>query len=205
MTKDTVSVTRVTIKEKDRTIALHAGRKHVGEATIPEGYDLEAMKGDIEALMEAGPIAAEEIGGWIEEYLENTTPDDGEDGDDAHDGGGVVPNKYKEKYGSDQNCGDDIALALTAHVKSQDEKGKSRVDFKALAKVQKDHSIDGSRYEHLNPGMQVMNTSNRLRGLYNKGGTIKIGGVTIKHPQADELKKVGDTKAVAKDAAKKKA
>ena len=72
----------------------------------------------------------------------------------------VVPAEYKERYGKDGNCGDEVAQAL-AGIKGE-----------ALAEVATRNGIDFKRWEHLNPGMQRMNLGNMLRARGRRGDKI---------------------------------
>ena len=86
----------------------------------------------------------------------------------------LVDPKYFEKYGKEKNNGDQVAVALAAHVT---EGGK--IDQDKLWDVAKTNGIDMDRYAHLNIGMQRMNVGNRLRGMVNKGIDVKIGKTKI--------------------------
>lgn len=113
--------------------------------------------------------------------------------------GNVVDPKYREKYGKDGHTDDPIAryLAEATH----DEKGKTDID--ALWEVGKANDIDMNKYANLNPGMQRMTLSNRLRGLHNKGVDVKIGDRTVKG-SAEGKKKAAEKEKAAAERAKAK-
>jgi hypothetical protein len=86
--------------------------------------------------------------------------------------------RYKELYGKDANCGDDMALELKAAV----------VDPESLASVARDNGIDPVRWSHLNFGMQRMNLGNSLRRMLRKGEQVVVGGRTmqIEAPESED-------------------
>lgn len=90
---------------------------------------------------------------------------------EAAEEGGVVPKKYREKYGKEKHCGDDVAVAMKEF--TTDDKGKLIED--KLHKVAKDNKIDMEKYAGMNPGMQRMNIGNILRGKINRGEKVKVG------------------------------
>lgn len=96
--------------------------------------------------------------------------------------GNVVPVKYKAIYGKEQRCGDEVSEAL--HSATRNAKGN--VDIDALRALQADNNIDYKKWEHLNVGQQVMNTSNVLRARYRKRETIVVAGVKMTLPDAAE-------------------
>jgi hypothetical protein len=82
--------------------------------------------------------------------------------------------KYAAKYGKLGHNGDEIATAFADAVK---ENGKvSREKLVAIAEA---NGIDLDKWKHLNLGMQRMNLGNALRGAYNKGKPVVVGGVTV--------------------------
>lgn len=72
----------------------------------------------------------------------------------------VVPDSFKQKYGPEQNCGDDIAATL------------AELD---VAIVARQNGIDLSRWEGKNPGMVRMNLGNVLRGRVRRGEYVVLG------------------------------
>lgn len=115
-----------------------------------------------------------------EEFL-TTDAEEGED-DEERDTGSVVPEKYRVIYGSAQNCGDEIALALTAFVtlpratKKDADGGLDRAKLRAVAEVNGigDKLADWEE-RGLNGGLLRMNTSNVLRGMNRRGEEVRIG------------------------------
>lgn len=97
-------------------------------------------------------------------------------------GGGVVKPEYRERYGKDKHCGDDIAAALKAA--TTDDKGKT-IDG-ACAKIAKANKIDFGKWSHLNAGLQRMNLGNALRGLHRNGHDVVIGDKTIKGAKVEK-------------------
>lgn len=85
--------------------------------------------------------------------------------------GDVVPAHYKAKYGSAQNCGDDIAKHLVG----------TEVEF--LQDVAEANGIDWNRWAHCNRGQKGMNLGNVLRGRIKRGEYV-IVGVTEWNPDA---------------------
>jgi len=82
----------------------------------------------------------------------------------------IVPNHYKEKYGSAGNCGDELAAVL-AEVSQVDGKAS----YSRLMDIAKQNGIDFSRWAHLNIGQQRMNLSNVLRGKLKRGEQVEVG------------------------------
>ena len=84
--------------------------------------------------------------------------------------GSVVPDSYKIRYGSDQNCGDDIADLL----KGEDVHGVAAANgIDAEAKWGEGRRITGK--SPLNPGMVRMNLGNVLRGRVKRGEYVVVG------------------------------
>jgi hypothetical protein len=86
--------------------------------------------------------------------------------------GSVVPDEYRYRYGVDQNCGDEMAKALTAKVTDP----KTGVDLEACREVAAANGVedrfDGWLVKGLNPGMVRMNLGNVLRGKLRKGDAV---------------------------------
>jgi hypothetical protein len=95
--------------------------------------------------------------------------------------GGVVSADYRNKYGKDKHCGDDVATLLKSF--TTDDKGKP-IEGK-LASVASANGIDLEKYSHLNYGMQRMTIGNKLRGLLRNGKKVKIGKETIDPPDRE--------------------
>lgn len=109
--------------------------------------------------------------------------DEGEDADaDADEGedtrtGSVVKAAYKAAYmPNDSTCGDDFAMAFIDHCRDAD----GGLDYQALIDIGHQNGVEVSeRWGHLNPGMQRMNLSNVLRGMWRGGTAIKIATQTF--------------------------
>lgn len=127
------------------------------------------------------------------------------DEEDEDEGGSIVPTKYRILYGSAQNCGDDMAIALTAYVtleratKKNPDGGLDRAKLREVAKV---NGIEAklAKWEDrgLNGGLLRMNTSNVLRGMIRNGLEVRVGSEVWK---ADPSKV--EAKAAKKPRAKK--
>lgn len=104
--------------------------------------------------------------------------DEEELGDDAS----MIPTKYRIRYGADQNCGDDIALTLTAFVTTERTKNDGGLDRAKLRGVAEENGIADrlTEWEHreLNGGLLRMNLSNVLRGMRRRGERVVIGNRT---------------------------
>lgn len=87
--------------------------------------------------------------------------------------GDVVNSKYKQEYGAKQRCGDDMSETLNAATRSADD----TLDMELLLAIQMANGLDPKRWEHLNPGQRVMNTSNVLRNRVKKGEYVIVGSV----------------------------
>jgi len=186
--------------EKDGLIKLFNGRKKVHEFE-PTALLIEVTSLADDHLEGALDHDAEpSVGVFLEqvELLDDFDPD--ADPDAVEYSGNVVPKKYKDKYGKNQNCGDPIAQAITAGVMTMVEYGTKRdgtgklkksVNPDSLTEVQEANDIDGQRWAHLNPGMQVMNTSNVLRGKFWRGEAVTVFKLKL-----DLTKLVKKTKAI---------
>lgn len=100
---------------------------------------------------------------------------------------GVMTYIYYERYRKNGgNCGDDLAVALTAATTFID-RGKSgkanrvRLDMKKLIAVAKEYGVDVRSYDKLNSGMVRMDVGNKLRAM----PSCKIGGKRIVNPDAE--------------------
>jgi hypothetical protein len=82
--------------------------------------------------------------------------------------------KYAAKYGKLGHNGDEIATAFAEAIR---ENGK--VSREKLVEIAKANGLDLDKWAHLNLGMQRMNLGNALRGMYNKGKPVIVGGVTV--------------------------
>ncbi len=89
--------------------------------------------------------------------------------------GDRIGQEYRDRYGPDNHCGDDIAVALTAYTCPY---GRGH-DPDKLERVAKANKIDTSKYAHLNAGMLRMTIGNLLRGKFKVGLRVKIGSKTF--------------------------
>jgi hypothetical protein len=91
--------------------------------------------------------------------------------------GSVVPEDYRVRYGADQNCGDDLAKALSDATTIVEGK-TSRVDLEAAERIAGANGIgdrfDGWMAKGLNPGMVRMNLGNVLRGMQRRGEEVTL-------------------------------
>jgi len=86
-------------------------------------------------------------------------------GEEVVAGGNVVPERYRKRYGSAGNNGDEYALAF-ADLKTREE----------LTECAIANGIDKDRWQERNNGMYRMNLGNVLRGLRSKQ-VVTINGV----------------------------
>lgn len=96
--------------------------------------------------------------------------------------GNVIDKGYREKYGRDQNCGDQVVAAFKAAVGEGSEDQRDT----ELRKVADQNGIDYDRWSHLNIGMRRMNLGNVLRGMINRGEAVTIGGQTWEAREVDD-------------------
>lgn len=129
----------------------------------------------------------------VMDFLGEEASDEDEEGDE---GGSIVPTKYRILYGSAQNCGDDMAIALTAYVtleratKKNPDGGLDRAKLREVAKA---NGIEAklAKWEDrgLNGGLLRMNTSNVLRGMIRNGAEVRVGQQVWKaNPKLAEAK-----------------
>ena len=83
----------------------------------------------------------------------------------------VVPKKYRDKYGKDQNNGDEVAKFLGDFTKNKD----GSANKESIHAVAAQNGIDPDRWSTLNIGMQRMNLGNVLRGMIKNGKRVVIG------------------------------
>ncbi len=148
--------------------------------------------------------------GACEAFLIEQDSEDAEDEEDG-EGGSIVPAKYRIRYGAPQNCGDDIAIALTSFVtlarasKKNPDGGLDRAKLRAVAEINGiGERLAAWEDRGLNGGLLRMNTSNVLRGMNRKGLQVIIGDEkwpedtsNPKHPEAIAAAKTKRTKAAA--------
>jgi hypothetical protein len=193
------------LDERD-VVRFFDGRKLVGEFDIEDisRDDWEAGLLNFINNTKSGdprktPVTLEAVMDWMGE-------DEGENGDEEDEApGSIVPEKYRILYGAEQNCGDDIAVALTDFVtqprasRKDTDGGLDRAKLRAVAEVNgladrlaiwEDRGLNG--------GLLRMNTSNVLRGMHRRGEEVTIGSATW--PAREVEKKVRARKTPAKTA-----
>lgn len=98
-----------------------------------------------------------------------------EDEDEEGAGGSIVPQKYRILYGAEQNCGDEMAIALTSFVTD----GEGELILENLVAVAVANDIDDRLQKWigkgLNGGLLRMNTGNVLRGKMRRGDAVAVG------------------------------
>lgn len=122
------------------------------------------------------------VGRTVEAAIKFLESDVNDDEEEEREGGSIVPDKYRQQYGTEQNCGDAIAVALTAFVteprksKKNEDGGLDRAKLRAVAEV---NGIADKlaiwEDRGLNGGLLRMNTSNVLRGMNRRGEEVTIG------------------------------
>lgn len=106
-----------------------------------------------------------------------------EDGEDEEaEGGSIVPEKYRRKYGASQRCGDDVAEVLSAYVtleratKKNPDGGLDKAKLRGVAELNGiGDKLAVWEDKGLNGGLLRMNTSNVLRGMVRRGERVEIG------------------------------
>lgn len=178
----TDTVTRFDIRETEdgdeiRLFHKRAKLHNFGTDEIARGDDWPE---ELKAFIEAKPRTVEQVEAFL---LEEESEDEDEEGA----GGSVVPQKYRERYGAAQNCGDEIALALTNFVtlprkRGDIDGGLDRAKLRAVCEVNGfgDKMADWEERttkagNPLNGGLLRMNASNVLRGMNRRGEEVKIG------------------------------
>lgn len=177
-------------------------RKLIGEIDADE-IVLEDFETALAEFIAAEPRSVEEATEFLTTEADEEEEVEGEDDEEERDSGSVVPEKYRVIYGAAQNCGDEIALALTAFVtlpratKKDADGGLDRAKLRAVAEVNGigDKLADWED-RGLNGGLLRMNTSNVLRGMHRRGEEVTIGDVTW--PAREVPKKARKSRAKAK-------
>lgn len=204
----TLVVTRFDIRETEDgdELRLFHKRTKVG-AMGTEDLDGDALEGLAEWLA-ANPEANSL---QVEAYL---TGEDGDEDEEASEGGSIVPEEYRKRYGAEQHCGDDVAVVLKAYTASVEtnEKGKAveGLDLSKLAAVCETNGIGdklaGWQDANLNNGQLRMGAGNVLRGMLRRGEQVTIGEkVWPADPSKLEARKEARTSARKAAAAAKKA
>lgn len=95
--------------------------------------------------------------------------------------GGIIKPKYRKEYKkSGGNCGDEVAVLLTAHIRVEKRGSRTLVDPNRLREVAVANGVWRKEYESLNVGQQRMNVSNRLRHMLKEGYGVQIGGIKVR-------------------------
>ena len=199
MTNTTLNVTRfdtTTRNDEDgerEVIRLFEKRKLVGE------FDLDDAREDYEDVL-PGFIANTKGGDprkvpvTLEAVMDFLGQEAGDEDDEDEEPGSIVPEKYRILYGSSQNCGDDIAIALTDFVtlgrtnSKNPDGGLDRAKLRAVAEVNGlGNKLAAWEDNGLNGGLLRMNTSNVLRGMCRRGEEVTIGNMvwSAREPEAD--------------------
>lgn len=180
-------------------------RKLIGELDVEE-IVIEDFEENLNAYLttakDGKPLKTGRTVDAAIEFL-TTEQEEGEDEEEEREGGSIVPDKYRVLYGAAQNCGDEIALELTAFVtmpratKKDADGGLDRAKLRAVAEV---NGI-GDRLANwedsdLNGGLLRMNTSNILRGMNRRGEEVRIGDRVW--PAREVEKKARKSRAKAK-------
>lgn len=172
-------VTRVKTRETDDGTEVGLFHKRVKLFAFGADDVVDGKLDMVEDFLLAKPRTSEEV----EDYL--TTEGDLEDEEFEAEGGSIVPNKYRLRYGVTQRCGDDVAETLSAFVtlpragKKDIDGGLDRARLRAVAEVNglADRLADYEARE-LNGGLLRMNISNILRGMVRRGEKVVIGDRT---------------------------
>lgn len=181
---------REALKEADVTFGNRSGPARLVELAVENGIEVADTEGNI-LLDEEGnpPEDDQEEGGEGEE----DTPE-AEDEEDT--GGNIVPLKYRQKYGTPQHCGDEVALVFKDFVTVTVQIGEKSVEQcseTALVEVCDANGVDYHKWDHLkNIGMKRMNLGNILRGKIKRGERVQIGERVW---EAREPEKEGDETA----------
>lgn len=158
--------TRIDEEMGDREVVrFFAKRKLITEIDLDDVVR-EEWEEDLRAKL---PMEAGDILDWLGEEGGD------EEEEEESEGGSIVPQKYREIYGAAQNCGDEMALALTAYV--TDVEGE--LILENLREVAAANDIDDRlakwEYKGLNGGLLRMNTGNVLRGKLRRGEQVAVG------------------------------
>lgn len=173
----TAPVTRFDVRENEDGDEIRLFHKRV--LLFRFGVDdiaLEEWEDKLTAFINEKPRTSIEC----EDFLSSEEGEYDEDGEE--EGGDIIPRKYREKYGAAQNCGDQIALALTGYVtlpRATKENPDGGLDRDRLREVASVNGIADrlQKWEdrELNGGLLRMNVSNVLRGMNRRGEQVQIG------------------------------
>lgn len=197
-------VTRVDTRETEDGTEVRLFHKRVKLFAFGADDANEEQLETVAEFLAAKPRTSEEV----EEYL---TSEPGDDEGDENEGGSVVPQKYRERYGVTQRCGDDVAEYLSGYVtlpralkngKQDIDGGLDRAKLREVAvannlveKLDFYENREDKRGNPLNGGLIRMNISNILRGMVRRGERVVIG---TKVWEAREVAKPKRTKKAAK-------
>lgn len=168
--------------EEREVIRLFNKRKLVGEFDLEDVVNEDWETGLTEMLQDGTSSDGRNHYPTLEEVVDflGEEPED-EDGEES-EGGSVVPNKYRILYGSAQNCGDEMAIALTAYVtleratKKNPDGGLDRAKLREVAAANGiSDRLANWEARGLNGGLLRMNTSNVLRGMIRHGAEVRVG------------------------------
>jgi hypothetical protein len=166
-------------REEGEVVRLFAKRKLITELDLEDVIEVKGEDWDAQLEQQLG--AAGKPIGEVLDFLSDEVNEESDD-EEEEGRGSIVPLKYRIRYGSPQNCGDEIALALTAFVtlpranKKDSDGGLDRARLRAVAEVNGiGDKLAGWEDRGLNGGLLRMNTSNVLRGMNRRGEAVKIG------------------------------
>lgn len=209
MTIDTTTapVTRFDVRETEEgdEVRLFHKRSLVGRFSTDE----IARGDDWEAQLEQFIGAGQHNYTACEAFL-TSEADDEVEGDEDEEGEvhSIVPPKYRILYGAEQNCGDDVAQVLTAHVttdrasKKNPDGGLDRAKLRAVAEINGiGHKLADWEDRGLNGGLLRMNTSNVLRGMVRRGERVEIGS-TVWEADPSKLEARKEARKAAKKSKK---
>jgi hypothetical protein len=169
------TVTRFDLRETEDGLELRLFNKRVKVFAMSAD---DVTRDDYETPLEEFIAAKPRTVDQVLTFLDTEEGDEGED-----EGGSIVPQKYRIRYGVTQHCGDDVAETLSAFVtlpragkKNDIDGGLDRAKLRGVAEV---NGIADrlAAYEDrgLNGGLLRMNVSNILRGMVRRGERVVIG------------------------------
>lgn len=199
--------------DERQVVRLFAKRKLMGELDLEDvtRYDEDGFgEDDFKSFIAAKPRTLTDA----MDYLGEDAPEEGDE-EEEREGGTVVPEKYRVKYGAPQNCGDEIALALTGFVtlpragkKADIDGGLDRAKLAAVCEVNGlGNKLAEWQDRGLNGGLMRMNTGNVLRGMNRRGERVQIGDrvwAEREVPKKTRTRAAAKPKAAKAKAAKKK-
>jgi len=172
--------------DEREVVRLFDKRKLVGEFDVEDivrGTEsdadwTEALTQYIKFTKDGKPLAAPRTLEAVVDFL--GTDEAEEEGDEEP--GSIVPEKYRVLYGSEQNCGDEVAVALTDYVttpRTSRKENDGGLDRDKLREVARANGIADrlANWEDrgLNGGCLRMNTANVIRGMVRRGERVEIG------------------------------